>query len=209
MYTAMLRFIITAVLIILPLYSYAGVIEVFSEPKDAQVYIDGAYVGDTPYKDKEILAGTHKVLATYDDYPPQHQYVTVTEGSPQTVTFVFGKKAYSGVCVKAEVEGTCWKGIWKGYKGERNETMYLYFINGREAKLRLFETYPIDVKKDCDGSLFKNTRGNIVFTGRIKDDKLEVDTFNYTFLLRTTVTLAKDNPEACKILTEPEPSKSD
>ncbi|MEW6715086.1 MAG: PEGA domain-containing protein [Nitrospirota bacterium] len=203
-----IRLIIIAALTVsylLPLYSYgaAGVMAVHSDPSGAEVYIDGVYVGNTPYKDKEITAGPHKVLATYDDYPPQHKYVTVTEGSPQSVSFVFEKKAYSGECVNAKIEGTCWKGYWKGYDGNRNEPMHIYFINDLEAKLKLYETYSINLEKNCDGSLFKNTRGNILFLGRVKDEALEIETFNYAFKLRTTVVLDKDKLEACNMLTEP------
>ncbi|MBI4738506.1 hypothetical protein HY772_02915 [Candidatus Woesearchaeota archaeon] len=76
-----------------------------------------------------------------------------------------------------------------------------------EAKLKLYETYSINIEKNCDGSLFKNTRGNILFLGRTKDEALEIETFNYAFKLRTTVVLDKDKPEAaCSILTETPPS---
>jgi len=201
-----IRLIIIAALTaaaLLPLYSYgaAGVIEVHSDPPGAEVYIDGAYVGDTPYKDDGITRGMHKILVSLDDHPPQNKYVTVDEASSQTIMFVFKKKTSSGECVKAMIEGTCWKGYWKGYDGNRNEPMYIYFITGLEAKLKLYETYSINLEKNCDGSLFKNTRGNITFLGRIKDEALEIETFNYAFMMSTTVVLEKDKPEACNILT--------
>lgn len=206
-----IRLIIIAALTasaILPLYSYgaAGVIEVHSDPSGAEVYIDGVYVGDTPYKDEGITRGMHKILVSLDDHPPQNKYVTIDEAAPQTITFVFKKKTSSGECVKAEIEGTCWKGYWKGYDGNRNEPMYVYFINDLEAKLKLYETYSINLEKNCDGSLFKNTRGNVLFLGRTKDEALEIETFNYAFKLRTTVVLDKDKPEVCSILTETPPS---
>ena len=188
---------------LLPLYSYGadGVIEILSYPTGAEVYIDGAYVGDTPYKDDGITKGRHKILVTLDDYPPQNKYVTVDEAAPQTITFAF-KKTSSRECVKAAIEGTCWKGYWKGYDGTRNEPMFIYFINALEAKLRLYETYSINLEENCDGSLFENTKGNIIFLGRIKNETLEIETFNYAFKLRTTVVLDKEKPETCNILTE-------
>jgi hypothetical protein len=47
--------------IFLPVLCPAGIIEIYSEPTGAKVYVDNEYVGNTPYQNFNMRNGQHIV----------------------------------------------------------------------------------------------------------------------------------------------------
>ncbi len=73
-----------------------GIIEVYSKPAGAKVYLDGTYVGRTPYTNPEVSTGHHKIKVLLNkDYPPQYWELDLDDVVPQTKTFIF-KQEKSG-----------------------------------------------------------------------------------------------------------------
>ena len=67
-----------------------GILEVYSEPPGAKIYIDGVYAGITPYQNLETPIGRHEIKASLtSDYPEQTKTISVTEADPVTRTFYF------------------------------------------------------------------------------------------------------------------------
>jgi hypothetical protein len=68
----------------------SGILEVYSEPTGAKVYIDSVYVGKTPYQNVEVPTGKHRIKALLSkDFPPQEQDIVIDEVNPQIVKFKF------------------------------------------------------------------------------------------------------------------------
>jgi hypothetical protein len=67
-----------------------GILKVYSEPPGAKIYIDGVYVGITPYQNLETPIGRHEIrVSLTSDYPEQRATRTVTDEDPVTHTFYF------------------------------------------------------------------------------------------------------------------------
>jgi hypothetical protein len=67
-----------------------GILKVYSEPPGAKIYIDGVYVGITPYQNLETPIGRHEIrVSLTSDYPEPRKTITVTEEDPVTRTFYF------------------------------------------------------------------------------------------------------------------------
>jgi hypothetical protein len=67
-----------------------GILEVYSEPTGAKIYINDVYVGKTPYSNPEVPTGTQRIKAVLSkDYPPQIQEVIIDDVNPQIVKFEF------------------------------------------------------------------------------------------------------------------------
>ena len=65
-------------------FSSDGIIEIYSEPSGANVYIDGIYTGKTPYQNYEIAVGKHSVKVFYSDkYEPRFWDPIIDEITPQ------------------------------------------------------------------------------------------------------------------------------
>ena len=59
-------------------YSADGIVEIYSEPSGAKVYIDGTSVGITPYHNYDIPIGDHRIKVVYNDkYEPRYWDVVV------------------------------------------------------------------------------------------------------------------------------------
>lgn len=65
-----------------------GAIEVDSVPQGAKVYVDDAYVGDTPLKPTEVVPGKHKIRLELEGYRP---YETEAVVEPKRSTRLFAK----------------------------------------------------------------------------------------------------------------------
>ncbi len=63
-------------------------IRVISRPK-AKVYIDGKYVGDTPYENYSIKPGRHTVRIVNSDFDPVDEVVIVRPREVQTLDISF------------------------------------------------------------------------------------------------------------------------
>lgn len=110
-----------------------GIIEIYSEPSGAKVYIDGTYVGKTPYQNVEISTGVHKIrIELNKDYPTQYWDVIIDAISPQTKTFHF-KTGPGGHFSGKEMEQEAEK-----YKGSAQfasiPTGATVYINGEQKK---------------------------------------------------------------------------
>jgi hypothetical protein len=85
-----------------------GILEIYSNPEGAMIYIDGISVGPTPYQNTEIPLGKHKIKAYLSaDYPAQVYEVNVGSTDPVTYTFNFvgGKSGkFSGIEDEQAVE---------------------------------------------------------------------------------------------------------
>lgn len=88
------------------IYAATGIIEVYSEPSGAKVYINNMYVGETPYQNVEIPIGRHRLkIFLGNDYPAQYWDVDINEITPQTKTFYF-IKGQGGSFTGKEMEQT-------------------------------------------------------------------------------------------------------
>lgn len=128
-------FFVLVFLAALPHYSYGatGLIEVYSEPSGAKVFIDNNLVGNTPYQNVRISTGHHKIkVFLSEDYPPQFWDVNIDAVTPQTKTFYF-KKGAGGTFTGKEMEQTIEK-----HKGNIQlasiPTGALVLINGVQMK---------------------------------------------------------------------------
>jgi len=85
-------------------FGASGIVEIYSEPIGAKVYIDGKYVGKTPYQNVRFSTGNHKIeVSLSDDYPSQRWDVTIDSVTPQTKTFYF-KKGQGGKFTGKEMD---------------------------------------------------------------------------------------------------------
>jgi hypothetical protein len=64
-----------------------SIINVYSVPSNANVYLDDNYIGNTPIDSYEITAGTHNLRISKNGYYPYTETFTISEG--QTITFNF------------------------------------------------------------------------------------------------------------------------
>jgi hypothetical protein len=80
-------------LLLIPTICFAGetgILEVNSQPSGAKIYIDGIYVGTTPYQNLIISIGQHEVKAFLNSsYPGKKEIVNITVDEPITHTFYF------------------------------------------------------------------------------------------------------------------------
>ena len=72
-----------------------------SSPTQANIYIDGKYIGQTPKYMARQIVGEYKVEAKLDGYKPQTKKVTVSEGVEASLTFTLEK----GVIVSSSASG--------------------------------------------------------------------------------------------------------
>lgn len=90
------------------LLASTGILEIYSEPSGAKIYIDDQFVGTTPYSNLNVPVGKHKVAVMLNDnYAPQYWEVAVDEVTPQVKTFRFkgiGQGEFTGIEIKQEVE---------------------------------------------------------------------------------------------------------
>jgi hypothetical protein len=90
---SMKRLISVISLLLIPsicLAGKTGILKVYSEPPGAKIYIDGVYVGITPYQNLEVPIGRYEMrVSLTSDYPEQKKTITVTEKDPVTRTFYF------------------------------------------------------------------------------------------------------------------------
>jgi hypothetical protein len=70
-----------------------GAIKVTASPADAEVWVDGVYVGNAPSTFDEISAGAHTLRFQKDGYAPVSKTVNVSAGKTLQVSVVL---AYSG-----------------------------------------------------------------------------------------------------------------
>jgi len=89
----MKRFILVLSLLLIPSICFAEktvTLEVYSEPSGAIIYIDGTYVGTTPYQNPDISIGKHEVRAFLNsDFLEKRETINITEVDPVTHTFYF------------------------------------------------------------------------------------------------------------------------
>lgn len=64
-----------------------GVTKIFSDPAEAEIYIDGKLVGTTPEVVKDHPTGTYQIELRMKGYLAQSKSVTVVDGSDQSVQF--------------------------------------------------------------------------------------------------------------------------
>lgn len=88
-------------------FAGTGILEVNSSPSGAKVYIDGIYVGNTPYFNLEIPTGQHAIKVWLnDDYSAQEATVNIDEITPIEKKFTFrgrGGGRLTGVDEEIEV----------------------------------------------------------------------------------------------------------
>lgn len=85
-------------------FAATGILEVNSSPSGAKVYIDGTYVGTTPYQDVEVQLGEHRVKCILgSDHPPREKRVTIDPITPQVINFSFEERT-GGEFTGTEVE---------------------------------------------------------------------------------------------------------
>jgi hypothetical protein len=92
------------ILISSPVYAATGIVEVNTSPSGAKVYIDGIFVGKTPYANPEVNVGKHKIkVFLNDDYPAQYWEFDLDNLIPRTKYFVF-ENSQSGTFTGIEEE---------------------------------------------------------------------------------------------------------
>jgi len=62
-----------------------GYLTVYSSPSDAEVYVDGDYVGKTPLEDYKLSTGDHSVVVKKNDYQDYRTTVTIEPGKTTKV----------------------------------------------------------------------------------------------------------------------------
>jgi|GEM_PF-2453531 len=92
----------------LPLWAATGVVEVYSKPEGLNVYLDGIFVGHTPYTDPDIEIGKHTIsVATLDSSENQIWTFTIDDLTPLTKWFYFEEprpKKFTGVPEEAIID---------------------------------------------------------------------------------------------------------
>lgn len=74
----------------IPSNAATGIIEIYSEPSGAKVYLDNTYVGRTPYENMFISTGPHRIkVELNDDYQDQTWDVVIDQITTQKKTFYF------------------------------------------------------------------------------------------------------------------------
>ena len=63
-----------------------GFLSVDSTPSDAEIYVDGSYVGTTPLEDYKLSPGEHEVKIKKDGYKEYTKTVTITAGEKKTLS---------------------------------------------------------------------------------------------------------------------------
>lgn len=78
-----------------------GLVNVYSEPSGADVYIDGQLVGTTPLKEFNLTIGTHEVRIVKEDYQEYVTQVEISPGSTKSITATL-KPNWGTVQVRSE-----------------------------------------------------------------------------------------------------------
>lgn len=74
-----------------------GIIEIYSQPSGASIFIDGNYVGKTPYSDPFVSTGRHSIRASFgNDFPDQFWSVSIDNITPKAKTFIFKQEGSKG-----------------------------------------------------------------------------------------------------------------
>ncbi len=68
-----------------------GVLKVVSQPMEADIYIDGAKVGRTPWMDSRILTGRHRVTVVKEGRATESREVVLERGNPCELTFTMAE----------------------------------------------------------------------------------------------------------------------
>jgi len=86
-----------------------GVLEVYSQPAGAAVFVDGTELGITPYK-RAAFAGRHKVVLGHIGYRSEQRETEVTPGAPQRVdvTLALGSEPAPETVEKTPVYKKWW-----------------------------------------------------------------------------------------------------
>ena len=86
-----------------------GVLEVYSQPAGAAVFVDGTELGITPYK-RAAFAGKHKVVLGHIGYRSEQRETEVTQGAPHRVevTLVLGSEPTTATVEKTPVYKKWW-----------------------------------------------------------------------------------------------------
>jgi serine/threonine protein kinase/WD40 repeat protein len=66
-------------------YELRGILEVYTTPSDAEVYVNGDFIGKTPLTDYAISAGTYQVSIRKEDYQEIKEVVAISPGKLTTL----------------------------------------------------------------------------------------------------------------------------
>jgi hypothetical protein len=69
-----------------------GAVNMNVKPGEAEVWIDGQKVGETPIGNLSVSVGAHEIIFRHPDLGEQRQTVTVTLATPARVTIDLRKK---------------------------------------------------------------------------------------------------------------------
>lgn len=123
-----------------------GIIEIYSDPSNAKIYIDGQYVGNTPYSNPLISVGNHQIkVILSQEYPAQYWSVNIDRITPQVKTFKFiGKQGGKFTGIEEEQKTEKFKG---DIQFASIPTGALVFINNERMKKTPIGYKDVDVGK--------------------------------------------------------------
>jgi len=89
--------IVPVVAILLPAF---GSLEVTSKPEGMQVYLDGKFVGSTPYSNKQMPSGQYELRVTAELVNDETRTVSISDGQPSREDFSMSLK-YGTITIKS------------------------------------------------------------------------------------------------------------
>jgi hypothetical protein len=72
-----------------------GSVSIESQPKDANIYLDGKYAGTTPERIQSIIPGTHEIKVKMDEYDAWSETVNIEAGKENIITVVLQRSTGS------------------------------------------------------------------------------------------------------------------
>jgi len=97
------RILVTLILFLLstmPSFAKTGILEIYTTPSGAEVFIDNIFAGETPFADPDIEVGPHQISLTLEQTGASHRFsVKIDALSPQVHRINFQQphpKAFNG-----------------------------------------------------------------------------------------------------------------
>ncbi len=112
-----------------------GVLNISSIPSDAQAFIDGKYVGLTPFKTARIPAGSHQLRLTREKYKDRSSAVIVEKGRDKEVNIRL-LPAKGSIAVSSDPPGAV---VYLDGESKGDTPLFIYGVIVGQHSLRLMK----------------------------------------------------------------------